>query len=93
MEIFGDDRVVIEDELPDAVDRAVALAEGRVASLGPELPGWVGPDTKVFEAQGQYLLPGLIDAHYHGAFGSDEMLQRYAEVYESTLRHRNTSLR
>jgi adenine deaminase len=44
---------------------AVALAEGRVASLGPELPGWVGADTKIFEVQGQYLLPGLIDAHNH----------------------------
>ncbi len=44
---------------------AVALAEGRVASLGPELPGWVGGETMVIEAPGQYLLPGLIDAHNH----------------------------
>ena len=27
IEVFGDDRVVVEDELPDAVDRALALAE------------------------------------------------------------------
>ncbi len=44
---------------------AVALARGKVASLGPELPGWLGPQTQVVEAQGQYLIPGLIDAHTH----------------------------
>ncbi|MFH1034271.1 MAG: adenine deaminase C-terminal domain-containing protein [Pseudomonadota bacterium] len=44
---------------------AVALALGRVASLGPELPGWQGPDTQVVEARGLYLIPGLIDAHTH----------------------------
>ncbi len=44
---------------------SVALARGRVAGLGPELPGWRGPDTQVSEAQGPYLLPGLVDAHTH----------------------------
>jgi adenine deaminase len=44
---------------------AVAVARGRVASLGPELEGWTGPATRVVEAEGRYLLPGLIDAHTH----------------------------
>ncbi len=44
---------------------AVALALGRVASLGPELPGWRGPETQVIEATGLFLMPGLIDAHTH----------------------------
>ncbi|MBI5524640.1 MAG: adenine deaminase [Desulfarculus sp.] len=44
---------------------AVALAGGRIASLGPELPGWQGPETQVFEARGLYLIPGLIDGHTH----------------------------
>lgn len=44
---------------------ALAVARGRVASLGPELPGWLGPDTKVVEAEGLFLLPGLIDPHTH----------------------------
>ena len=45
--------------------QAVAISQGRVASLGPELPGWLGPDTQVVEAEGGFLLPGLIDAHTH----------------------------
>jgi adenine deaminase len=44
---------------------AVAVARGRVVSLGPEMPGWLGPNTKVLEAEGLFLLPGLIDAHTH----------------------------
>ncbi|MCB2190998.1 MAG: amidohydrolase family protein [Deltaproteobacteria bacterium] len=44
---------------------SVALALGRVAALGEEAPGWLGPDTKVFDAAESYLIPGLIDAHTH----------------------------
>lgn len=44
---------------------ALAVARGRVVSLGPELPGWLGPDTKVVQADGLFLLPGLIDSHTH----------------------------
>lgn len=44
---------------------ALAVARGRVVSLGPESPGWVGAHTRVVEAEGLFLLPGLIDAHTH----------------------------
>lgn len=44
---------------------SVALALGRVAALGEEAPGWLGPDTQVFDAAGSYLIPGLVDAHTH----------------------------
>lgn len=43
----------------------VALAAGRVAAVGQEAEAWAGPETEVFQAQGRYLLPGLIDAHTH----------------------------
>ncbi|MEW5912963.1 MAG: adenine deaminase C-terminal domain-containing protein [Thermodesulfobacteriota bacterium] len=43
----------------------VALAQGRVAAIGPEAPAWRGPQTQVWPAGGAYLLPGLIDAHTH----------------------------
>ncbi|MBU1155219.1 MAG: hypothetical protein KJ921_05185, partial [Proteobacteria bacterium] len=44
---------------------SVALALGRVAALGEEAPGWLGPDTQVFDAVGSFLIPGLVDAHTH----------------------------
>lgn len=43
----------------------VAVAHGRVAALGPEEDAWLGPDTVVFDAEGAFLIPGLIDAHTH----------------------------
>ncbi|MCB2188242.1 MAG: amidohydrolase family protein [Deltaproteobacteria bacterium] len=44
---------------------SLALTGERIASLGPEQPGWVGPETTVIEAGGLFCLPGLIDAHTH----------------------------
>ena len=54
----------------------LAVARGRVVSLGPELEGWLGPRTRVVEAEGLYLLPGLIDAHTH--LDSMFLLRHYA---------------
>lgn len=43
----------------------IAVADGRVAYVGPDASVSIGPDTQVIEAGGRYLLPGLIDAHMH----------------------------
>jgi dihydroorotase-like cyclic amidohydrolase len=40
----------------------IAIANGRIAALGPDLP--VG-DAEVLEADGRVVVPGAIDAHYH----------------------------
>lgn len=46
-------------------DIDIAVADGRVAYVGPDASGSVGPDTQVIEAAGRYMVPGLIDAHMH----------------------------
>ena len=43
----------------------VAVADGRVAYVGPDAGPCIGPDTQVIEAAGRYMVPGLIDAHMH----------------------------
>lgn len=48
--------------LPD-ID--VAIKNGRIAFVGPDASHAVGRGTKVIEAKGRYLVPGLIDAHMH----------------------------
>ncbi|MBD9525527.1 adenine deaminase [Paracoccus sp. PAR01] len=43
----------------------VAVADGRVAYVGPDAAPSIGPQTQVIEANGRYMVPGLIDAHMH----------------------------
>ncbi|WP_062563608.1 adenine deaminase [Paracoccus aminovorans] len=43
----------------------VAVADGRVAYVGPDAGPAIGPDTQVVEAAGRFMVPGLIDAHMH----------------------------
>lgn len=50
-------------ELIEGMD--IAVADGRVAYVGPDAGPSVGPETQVIEANGRYMVPGLIDAHMH----------------------------
>ncbi len=50
--------------LPDQVLKLdVAVTGGKIAALGVELP--TAPHTKVIDAEGHYVLPGMIDMHVH----------------------------
>ncbi|MCB9135989.1 MAG: adenine deaminase [Anaerolineales bacterium] len=43
----------------------IAVKGERIAYVGPDASHTIGPDTKVVEANNQYLVPGLLDAHMH----------------------------
>lgn len=43
----------------------LAIAEGRFAACGPDLSHCIGPETEIIEANGRYMLPGLLDGHMH----------------------------
>lgn len=53
---------VYSGELAPHVD--VAVAEGRIAFVG-SADHTIGKDTKIIDAKGRYLVPGLIDGHMH----------------------------
>ena len=46
----------------DVIDGDVSIRDGRIAAIGPDLPG---PHDRVVEARGGYILPGLIQTHIH----------------------------
>ena len=54
---------VYSGELIPATD--IAIADGRFAYVGPDASHCIGDDTNVVDAGGQYLVPGLCDAHMH----------------------------
>lgn len=46
-------------------DTDIAIVGGRFAYVGPDASHAIGAETKVIEAHGRYLVPGLCDAHMH----------------------------
>lgn len=43
----------------------IAVKGERIAFVGPDASHAIGPTTKIIEANGRYLVPGLIDGHMH----------------------------
>jgi adenine deaminase len=43
----------------------IAVIAGHIAYVGPDASHAIGKKTKVIEAKGRYLVPGLLDAHMH----------------------------
>jgi adenine deaminase len=43
----------------------VAIKDGRIAYVGPDALPSTGENTKVIDAGGKYLVPGLLDGHMH----------------------------
>ena len=43
----------------------IAVHGERIAFVGPDAAHTIGPDTQVIDADGRYLVPGLLDAHMH----------------------------
>ncbi|MEX3007310.1 adenine deaminase [Hoeflea sp. TYP-13] len=66
----------------------IAIAEGRFAFVGPNADHAIGDDTKVIEARGRYLVPGLCDAHMHVESG----LVTVTEFARAVIPHGTTSM-
>ncbi len=43
----------------------IAIKAGRFAYCGPDARAMIGPETRVIDAGGRYLIPGLCDGHMH----------------------------
>jgi adenine deaminase len=54
---------VYSDEIIPSTD--VAVVASRIAYCGPDAGHCIGPQTRVIEAEGRHLVPGLLDAHTH----------------------------
>ncbi len=44
---------------------AMAVRQGKIAAIGDNVASLIGPNTKVIDARGATILPGLIDSHGH----------------------------
>ncbi|MEL6587957.1 MAG: amidohydrolase family protein, partial [Pseudomonadota bacterium] len=66
----------------------VAIARGRFAYVGPDAGHCIGPDTRVIDAGGRFILPGLCDAHMHVESG----MLTPAEFTAAVLPHGTTTM-
>jgi adenine deaminase len=71
-------------EVLDGVD--VAIKDGRVAMFG-DAPHTRGAETEILDAEGAYLVPGLIDTHLH----IESSMATVARFAEAVLPHGTTT--
>ena len=48
-----------------SITDAVAVRDGKIVALGADAVKRIGPETKVIDAKGKTVLPGLYDSHVH----------------------------
>ena len=46
-------------------DTSIAIKDGHIAYVGEDVSHTIGKKTKVIDAKGRYLVPGLLDGHMH----------------------------
>ncbi len=66
----------------------VAMIDRRIAYVGPDASHTIGPKTRVLDAAGRYLVPGLLDGHMHIESG----MLTVTEFVRAVLPHGTTGM-
>jgi N-acetylglucosamine-6-phosphate deacetylase len=66
--ILTNGRMIFPEQVVDGL--SLRVADGKIAEIGPEMRGH---DAKAIGLAGNFLAPGFIDLHVHGALGRDTM--------------------
>ena len=68
--IFRNARLIFPDGIRDGLE--VVIAEGKIVAIR-ESASWKPKPREIVDLDGNYLVPGFIDLHVHGALGRDTM--------------------
>jgi len=77
---------VYSGEIIPGID--IAIVAGRIAYVGNDASHTIGDQTKVIEANGRYMVPGLCDAHMHVESG----MVTVTEFARAVIPHGTTSM-
>lgn len=66
----------------------IAVLKDRIAYVGPDASRMIGPQTTLIEANGRYLVPGLLDGHMHVESG----MLNVTEFVRAVLPHGTTGM-
>lgn len=78
--------VVQSGEIIPATD--IAIINRRIAYVGPDASHAIGPQTRVIDAAGRFLVPGLLDGHMHVESG----MLTVTEFVRAVLPHGTTGM-
>ena len=83
--IFTNARLIFPDGIRDRLE--VVVEQGKIAAIHPPTPklrrtGERTRESEIVDLDGNYLAPGFIDLHVHGALGRDTM-EASAEAFRS----------
>lgn len=66
-------------------DGVVVINGNRIEAIGPRGSVSVPADARVMDMAGKTIIPGLVDAHWHGSMGSDEIIPQQSWVNYAAL--------
>ncbi|MCB0180116.1 MAG: N-acetylglucosamine-6-phosphate deacetylase [Anaerolineae bacterium] len=84
-------RIILPDRIVDG--QALLIEAGRVVDRVE--PDALGAEVETFDVGGQYIAPGLIDIHIHGAMGhifNESTAEAFTAITQEVARHGITSL-
>ncbi len=77
----------------EVIEDAVVLIDGRrIAAIGPASQVAVPADARRVDLRGKTIVPGFIDAHWHGAMGEDGIVPQQSWVNLASLAFGVTAL-
>lgn len=75
---------IITMSAPEVIERGTIVIDGnRIAAVGADAA--VPADAHVIDAAGKTIMPGLIDVHWHGSMGSDQIIPQQSWVNYASL--------
>jgi imidazolonepropionase-like amidohydrolase/Tol biopolymer transport system component len=78
------------DEVID--DGTVVIDRNRIVAVGPRASTTVPADAKVIDTTGKTIMPGIVDVHWHGSMGADDLIMQQSWVNFATLAFGVTTL-
>ncbi|MBX3479210.1 MAG: PD40 domain-containing protein [Caulobacter sp.] len=70
----------------EVIENGTILLNGnRIEAIGPAGDIAVPADAKTFDLAGKTIIPGLVDAHWHGSMGSDEIIPQQSWINYAAL--------
>ncbi|HEV7240558.1 MAG TPA: amidohydrolase family protein [Thermoanaerobaculia bacterium] len=68
----------------EAIEKGTVVVDGnRIVAVGANVA--VPSDAKVIDAAGKTIMPGLVDVHWHGSMGSDQIVPQQSWVNYASL--------